>query len=197
MPRKPRPKPKAPAPAEPKPHRHAVVSSVMDGNGHQTALTPERAARLIEELKVGDWPALAALRADVAPTSLYRWVRWGCEPAAVEPYASFAADFVKVEAKLAGEMMAIVMAAARGGAFIEKGEARPDPEMAIWVLQNRFRYLWSIDKDGKQGGISVLETVIEAVAANDNATREQAKAILAAIPEATKQEARKKGFLLK
>lgn len=179
------------------PHRMAVGSSVMDGNGHQTALTPARARALLTELEVGDWPALAALRADVAPTSLYRWVAWGCEPAAVEPYASFAAEFVKVEARIAGEMMAIVMEAARGAPKPRKGESRPDPEMAIWVLQNRFRYLWRIDKDGRQGGVSVLETVIEAVSANDNAMREQAKAILATIPEATKQEARKKGFLLK
>lgn len=178
-------------------HRMAVGSSVMDGNGHQTALTPSRHKRLIAELEVGDWPALAALRADVAPTTLYRWVRMGCEPAAVEPYASFAASFVKVEATIAGEMMAIVMAAARGGVErLKKGARRPDPEMAIWVLQNRFRFLWRIDKDGNQGGVSVLQTVIDAVAANDNAMREQAKAILATIPEATKQEARKKGFLL-
>lgn len=181
----------------PRRHRMAVGSTVMDDNGHQTALTPARARALLEELEVGDWPALAALRADVAPTSLYRWVRQGCEPAAVEPYASFAAEFVKVEARIAGEMMAIVLDAARGAPKPGRGERAPDPEMAIWVLQNRFRYLWRIDKEGKQGGISVLETVIEAVADNDNAAREQAKAILATIPEATKQEARKKGFLLK
>lgn len=185
-------------PATRKSHRHGVGSSVMDGNGYPTALTPARARALITELEVGDWPAMAAIRADVAPTSLYRWVKLGCEPAAVEPYASFAAEFCKVEARIAGEMMAIVMAAARGGVRrLKKDERRPDPELAIWVLQNRFRYLWRIDKDGNQGGISVLETVIEAVAANDNAMREKAQAILAALPEATKQEARKKGFLLK
>lgn len=181
----------------PRRHRMAVGSTVMDGNGHATALTPARAKALIAELEVGDWPAMAAIRADVAPTSLYRWVREGCEPAAVEPYASFAAEFCKVEARIAGEMMAVIMGAARGGEKPRKGTSRPDPEWAAWVLQNRFRYLWRIDKEGHQGGVSVLETVIEAIAANDNAMREQAKAILAAIPEATKQEARRKGFLLK
>lgn len=184
-------------PPKPVKHRHAVGSSVMDGNGYPTALTPERSARLILELGVGDWPAMAAIRSDVAPTSMFRWLRQGCEPQAVEPYASFAAEFCKVEARIAGEMMAVVMAAARGGVPKEEGLSRPDPEMAIWVLQNRFRYLWRIDKDGEQGGVSVLETVLDALAANDNAMREQAKAILATIPEATKQEARKKGFLLK
>jgi hypothetical protein len=179
------------------PHRHAIGSSVMDGNGHPTALTPLRHARLIEELKKGDWPALAAIRADCSPRTVERWVVMGCDPVAVEPYRSFAAAFVKVEAELAAEMMGIVLAHARGGKRPKRADGyRPNLEAAIWVLQNRFRFLWAIDKEGKQGGISVTEIVFDAMGKMDEARAVEARAFLKQLNEDQKRQAREKGFLV-
>lgn len=182
------------APVQKRPHRHSVGSSVMDGNGHVTALTPARHARLIEELRKGDWPAMAAIRADVAPRSMERWVVWGCEPAAVEPYASFARDFVKAEAELSGEMMGIILAHARDGHYGNKRPPKGDPAWARWVLQERFRFLWRVDKEGKQGGVSVLQVVIEAIEQLDVTRNEKARKLLTELTEEQKQAARKEGF---
>jgi hypothetical protein len=178
------------------PHRHAIGSSVMDGNGNVTALTPERHKRLIAELKVGDWPALAAIRAECSPRTVERWVVMGCDPVAVEPYRSFASDFVRVEANLAGEMMRIVLDSARGGPRGKKDHRAPNVETAIWVLTNRFRFLWAIDKHGKSGGVSVAELVVGAVEQADVLRSQKARALLAKVQEELKDEARREGFQL-
>lgn len=187
MPRKPPPK---------RPHRHAIGSSVMDDNGNVTALTPHRHERLIEELKRGDWPALAAIRADCSPRTVERWVVMGCDPVAVEPYRSFASAFVKVEAELAGEMMGIILAHARGGKRPKGDGYRPDLDAAIWVLQNRFRYLWALDKEGKQGGVSVVEIVFDAMGKMDEERAKKARELLKAMTDDQKRNAREKGFLV-
>lgn len=182
MPRKPPPK---------RPHRHSVGSSVMDGNGYPTALTPARHAKLIEELKVGDWPAMAAIRAEVSPRSMERWVVTGCDPVAVEPYKSFASEFVRVEAALSGEMMGIILAHARRKAG---KPTNGDPFWARWVLENRFRFLWAIDKEGKAGGVSVLQVVVEAIEKLDVTRTEKARALLRQLTDSQKDAARKEGF---
>ncbi len=186
------PRKKVAPPAPKRPHRHAIGSSIMDGNGHPTALTPERHLRLIDELRKGDWPAMAAIRADVAPRSMERWVVWGCDPVAVEPYKSFAADFVRTEAELSGEMMGIILEHARKG----RGGAKGDAEWARWVLENRFRFLWRIDKEGKQGGVSVLQVVVEAIEQLDVARDDKARALIKQLSEDQKKQARKEGFLI-
>lgn len=189
MPRKPPP---------PSPHRHAVGSSVMDGNGYPTALTPERHARLIAELEVGDWPAMAAIRAGCSPRSVERWVREGCRPAAVEPYASFAADFVAVEARLCGQLTAIIVNHALGrieeDADPDEKKPRGSPFWAERFLERRFRFLWTVDNEGKSGGISVTELVVGAIEQSDAERSQKARALLSELHEELKAKARRDGF---
>lgn len=191
MPRKKVPQPR-------RPHRHAIGSSVMDGNGHVTALSPAVHKRLITELEVGDFPAMAAIRAGCSPTTVDRWVVWGCDPHAVEPYKSFASDFVRVEASICGALTAVVMDHALGRTKSRAKNPRPkgDPLWAMKLLENRFRFLWHIGKDGQQGGVSVAQMVVSAIAAHDHARAEKAREILKQLSEPAKQEARKAGFLV-
>jgi hypothetical protein len=179
-----------------KPHRHAVGSSVMDGNGHPTALTPERHARLIAELEVGDWPAMAAIRADCAPRTVVSWLERGLEPGAVEPYATFALEFVKVEARLCGQLTSVVMDAALGRGKPKKASRNQDPIWAFKLLESRFRFLWRVDERGNMGGTSVTELVLAAVDKMDASRADKARALLKQLPELAKQEARKEGFQL-
>lgn len=186
MPRKPPPK---------LPHRHAIGSSVMDGNGRVTALTPERHARLIAELEVGDYPAMAAIRAQCSPRTVERWVQWGCEGAtAVEPYKSFAEDFVAVEARLCGELTKVILDHALGRVKGKQKKPKGDPYWAERLLQSRFRFLWAVDKNGQGGGVSVTEIVIQAIEKGDADRAQHARELLKQLPEAAKAEARQKGF---
>jgi hypothetical protein len=160
----------------------------MDGNGYPTALTPERHKALITELKVGDWPAMAAVRAKCSPSTVQRWVTEGCQPAAVEPYATFAADFVAVEAQICGQLTAVIMDRALGRS--DEG----DPYWAKWLLETRFRFLWNINS-GK-GGVSVAELVVGAIEVKDAEMAQKARDLLKQLPEPAKAEARKAGFLI-
>lgn len=179
------------------PHRHAIGSSVMDGNGYPTALSPAVHSRLIAELEVGDFPAMAAIRAKCSPRTVERWVTEGCQYAAVEPYASFAADFVRVEAELCAKLTTVILNHALGrGLHGKQKRPKGDPEWAEWMLRNRFAYLWRIDKDGKQGGVSVMQLVAQTIEAQDAVRGEKARALLARVDETIKQEARKEGFLV-
>lgn len=175
------------------PHRHAIGSSVMDGNGYPTALTPERHRRLIEELRRGDWPATAAIRADCSPRTVERWVVMGCQYGAVDPYASFAADYVKVEAELVGELTGIIMDKIRGKG--RKGDKRSAEWAERW-LQLRFRYLFGAGPTSIQGGVSATQLVFEALDKADSDHAQKAREYLKQLPEAAKQVARKEGFAL-
>lgn len=188
MPRKAKP-PKSP-------HRHSIGSSVMDGNGHPTALTPERHARLITELQVGDWPSMAAIRADCSPSTVESWLYRGLEPAAVEPYRSFALDFVKVEAELCGKLTSVVMDHALGRGKPKKGSRNQDPAWAMRLLESRFRFLWRVDAQGNLGGQSVTELVLGAVAKMDAVRAEKARELVKQLPPTAKEQARKDGFQL-
>lgn len=186
MPRKPPPK---------VPHRHAIGSSVMDGNGRVTALTPERHARLITELEVGDFPAMAAIRAGCSPRSVERWVQWGCEGAtAVEPYKAFAEAFVQVEARLCGALTQVIMNHALGRVRGKQKKPKGDPYWAERMLERRFRFLWGMNKDGTSGGVSVTELVIQTIEQGDADRAAKARELLKQLPEATKAQARQEGF---
>jgi hypothetical protein len=178
------------------PHRHSVGSSVMDGNGHPTALTPERQAALLRELEVGDWPAMAAIRAECSPRTVVSWLERGLEPAAVEPYASFALEFVKVEARLCGQLTAVIMDHALGRGKPKKGSRNADPVWAWKMLESRFRFLWRIDGQGNAGGQSVTELVLAAVDKLDAARAEKAREYVKQLPPLVKEQARKEGFQL-
>jgi hypothetical protein len=167
-----------------------MPAKVLDGNNRQTALTPEVMARLCKELSVGDWPTYAAYRAGISPSTMSNWLRMGCLPDAVEPYTSLIGAVVTVEAELSERMMRCIIDSATG-------EVNGNPESAKWVLQNRFRWAWGIDKEtGKAGGRSIAEEVEALMFQHDADRREKARAILAAMSHDQKQAARKEGFLV-
>jgi hypothetical protein len=199
MPRKkaPPPPPPPPKPKPKQPHRHAVGSSIMDGNGYPTALSPELHERMLVELRVGDWPQMAAIRANVAPRSMLRWLHEGSGPYAVEPYKRFADAFILEEAKISGRLMKIIWDEMEGnGVPTERGERPPNAELAKWMLMTRFRFLWAIDKEGRQGGLSVAEAVERHLETIEVGRAEKARAILSQLPAEAKQAARREGFLL-
>jgi hypothetical protein len=186
MPRKPPPK---------VPHRHSIGSSVMDGNGQVTALNPRVFARLIEELEVGDYPAMAAIRAGCSPRSVERWVQWGCEGAtAVEPYKSFAEAFVQVEARICGRLTKIIMDHALGRVRGKQKKPKGDPFWAERMLSSRFRFLYGVSKDGTTGGVTVTELVIQTIEAGDAQRATKARELLKLLPDAAKAQARQEGF---
>lgn len=163
----------------------------MDGAGKYTALTPKLRANLLAQLAVGDFPQMAAYRAGCAPTTLHKWLCMGCDPVGVEPYVSFTADFIKVEAELSAKLMNVVLGHALG--VSEEG----NPDHCKWLLLNRFQFLWKVDRESnKIGGLSVSEVVERHMLEQSAERREQAKAIIARLPEDAKAGARKKGFLV-
>lgn len=173
-----------------------VVKRVVDDAGHFTALTPEVHARFLEELAKGDWPIYAAFRAGIAPKSVKRWLDRGLSELAIEPYASFAADVIRVEADLAGQLIKVVMDDALGKtAPAPEGMRRPNADRAIWMLQNRFKNLWG--KDGAPGAaVGIAEYAERHLETLDEEKRERARKLLAKLPPEAKTEARKDGFIL-
>lgn len=163
----------------------------MDGAGKYTALTPKLRANLLAQLAVGDFPQMAAYRAGCSPQTLHKWLCQGCDPVGVEPYVSFTAEFIKVEADLSARLMGVVMDHAMGV------ENAGNADHCKWLLLNRFQFLWKVDKEsGRIGGISVSEVVERHLLEASASRREQAKAIIARLPEEAKQSARKGGFLV-
>ncbi len=177
----------------------SLIRRQVDDLGRHTALTPEVQQRFLTELEKGDWPQLAAFRAGISPKSVKRWIDKGLEEAAIEPYASFAAAVVKLEAELAGKLIEVIVADALGETpEPDEGMRRPNVMSAQWLLQTRYRFFWGVAKDGvaSPGAVSIAETVERQMATLDGPKREQAKKILESLPAETKAEARKKGFLL-
>lgn len=175
-----------------------LVKRVPDDLGRFTALTPEVEKRFLSELAKGDWPQLAAFRSGISPKSIKRWLDKGLEECAIEPYASFAAAVVKLEADLAGKLIEVIMADALGETpSPDEGKRRPNVMTAQWLLQNRFRFFWGT-KDGvvSPAAISITEHVEQRMSVLDEAKREKARKILAALPSEARAAARKDGFLL-
>jgi hypothetical protein len=175
-----------------------VIKRVPDDLGNFTALTPAVQQRFLDELAKGDWPQLAAFRAGIAPKSVKRWLDKGLEDCAIEPYASFAAEVVRLEAELAGKLIHVVMQDALGETpEPDEGKRRPNVQTAQWLLQNRFRFFWGT-KDGlvSPAALSIAEHVERQMASLDETKRNAARKILAALPNEARTEARKAGFLL-
>lgn len=177
----------------------SLIKRVPDDLGNFTALTPAVQQKFLDELAKGDWPQLAAFRAGIAPKSVKRWLDKGLEECAIEPYASFAAAVVMLEAELAGKLVHVVMqdALGTGDWTPDCGRPKPNVQTAQWMLQNRFRFYWGT-KDGlvSPAAISIAETIERQVSTLDEGKREAARKILAALPNEARAEARKKGFLL-
>jgi len=176
----------------------ALIRRVVDDLGNFTALTPEVHDRFLAELGKGDWPQLAAFRAGISPKSVKRWLDKGLEEAAVEPYASFAAAVVQLEAELAGKLIEVIVQDALGKTpEPDEGKRRPNVMTAQWLLQNRFRFFWGT-KDGavSPAALSIAEHVEMRMAALDESKRAKARELIAKLPTEAKAQARKDGFLL-
>ncbi len=177
----------------------SLIRRQVDDAGNHTALTPDVHKRFIAELAKGDWPQLAAFRAGVAPKSIHRWISKGLEEAAIEPYASFAADVVKAEADLAGRIIQVVVEDALGTStwHPDCGTPKPNVQSAIWLLQNRFRFFWGT-KDGTvaPAAVSITEAVEKQMASLDESKRDKARKLLAMLPAEARASARKDGFVL-
>lgn len=177
------------------------ITLVTDGNGRPTNLTPEvHEAFIADMLTHADWPAMTAYRVGVSPVTVESWLTRGCDPLAVEPYRSFAADFVAAEASVHGELVAIILDAAKGGrrvSFARGAKTNPNPAWAAWLLQHRWGYLWRLNKDtGRTRGFAVAEVVDQALARFSEARREKAKAIIAQLSQEARASARAEGFML-
>lgn len=175
-----------------------IVKRVPDDMGNFTALTPAVQQRFLDELAKGDWPQLAAFRAGISPKSVKRWLDKGLEEAAVEPYASFAAAVVMLEAQLAGKLIEVIVNDALGTTPTpDEGRTKPNVLSAQWLLNNRYRFFWGT-KDGvvPPAAISIAEHIERQSSALDASKRDAVKKILAKLPADARADARKEGFVL-
>ena len=69
----------------------------MKGPGRPHKLTSELAEAIIEDVLSGLYVSQVALRNGVHPDTIRNWVRWGLEPEAPEPFASFAQRFIEAD----------------------------------------------------------------------------------------------------
>lgn len=173
--------------------RKGALDWCLDANGYSTTLTPAVARRLIREHRSGDWPQMTAVKCGVHPASLARYIKKGLDEYAVEPYKSFAADFLRVEAEYSQRLLDVVVDAALGRRprvrLDEHGHPLPRPNVAEakWLLQTRFQVLWG------GGGISAIAMFS---AGDDPARRQKALEILASMSPEQKEQARAAGFMV-
>lgn len=175
------------------PPKKGAMDWVLDGNGYSTTLTPALARRLVREHRTGDWPQMTAVRCGVHPYSLASYIKKGLEEAAVEPYASFAAEFLRVEADYSQRLLDVILDAALGRQpirrFDENGHPLPRPNVAEakWLLQTRFQVLWG------GGGVSAIAMFSTA---DDPVRRQKALEVLASLSPEQKEQARQAGFVI-
>jgi len=166
---------------------------VLDGNSYPTTLIPAVARRLVREHRSGDWPQMTAIKCGVHPHSLASYIKKGLEEGAVEPYASFAAEFLAVEAEHSQRLLDVVIDAALGRRPVrrldENGNPLPRPSVAEakWLLQTRFAVLW--------GGTGVSAIAMFS-GGDDPARRQKALEVLAALSPEQKEQARQAGFMV-
>ena len=166
---------------------------VLDGNGYSTTLIPAVARRLVREHRSGDWPQMTAIKCGVHPHSLASYIKKGLEEGAVEPYASFAAEFLKVEADHSQRLLDVIIDAALGRRprmrLDEHGHPLPRPSVAEakWLLQTRFQVLW--------GGTGVSAIAMFS-GGDDPARRAKALEVLASLSPEQREQARQAGFMV-
>lgn len=165
---------------------------MLDGNGRQTALTPNVAQKLVAEIRQGRWPQMAAVRCGVAPETLLKWLERGMLEDAVEPYMSFTQQFLLAEADFCAELEEVLLSRALGREEKPKdGRMRPDSDVARYLLERRLGILW-----GGKGALSAIETVSNESANKRVATRQKAQAFLDRMTDEQRDTARRAGFIL-
>lgn len=175
------------------------IELATDGNGRPTNLTPEVHEAFMADMREhGDWPSMTAYRVGVSPVTAESWIVRGADPHAVEPYRSFCADFVAVEAEIHGQLVRVILDAGLGRTKRAKpGKMPPSPAWAAWMLQHRWGYLWRLSKEtGKTQGVTVAEVVDNVLAKFTEERRDKARAIISQLSAEARASARKEGFLL-
>lgn len=162
---------------------------VMDDEGKRTALSPDLARALVNEISQGRWPQMAAVRCGVDPRTLRKWLEKGLDDVPVEPYHSFTQAFLKAEADWCAQLEQVLWNSATGQLDYEPGKPRPNVETAKYLLERRMGVLW-----GTGRGQSGLEAVAE-LGARSN-IRAKALAFLESLSEGDKQRARDRGIML-
>jgi hypothetical protein len=175
------------------PPKKGAMDWVLDGRGYSTTLTPAVARRLVREHRSGDWPQMTAVKCGVHPGSLASYIKKGLEEAAIEPYASFAAEFLRVEADYSQRLLDVIVDAALGRRpavrLDEHGHPLPRPNVteAKWLLQTRFAVLWG------GGGVSAIAMFS---GGDDPVRRQKALEVLTSLSPDQKEHARQAGFVI-
>jgi len=173
--------------------KRSVIEWVLDANGHSTTLTPLMSRRLLDAHREGDWPQMTAIKCGLSPDSLKTYLRKGLDEYAIEPYKTFAAEFLAIEAELSQDLLNVVLDAALGRRprirLDEHGHPMPRPNVAEakWLLQTRFGLLWN--------GLGVSAVAMFAPE-SDPARRQKALEILASLSPEQRDAAKAAGFLL-
>jgi hypothetical protein len=175
------------------PRKKGALEWVLDGNGYSTTLSPTLARRLVNAHRSGDWPQMTAIKCGVHPNSLATYLKRGLEEYAVEPYESFAREFLQVEAEFSQRLLDVVVDAALGRrprvVLDDEGNPLPRPSVteAKWLLQTRFQVLWN------GAGVSAI-----AMFAPDDDPARKAKAleILASMTDEQRATAKAAGFMV-
>jgi hypothetical protein len=146
---------------------------------------------LVEQVRAGRWPELAAVRCGLDPRTLLKWIERGIDEVAIEPYRSFAARFLLAEADYAADLEDVLTARALGKEPPRAvGMPRPDPEVARYLLERRMPSLWG----AKASGLSALDVVVKSE--SKRALRQKALAFLEGLTADDRQRARAAGMVL-
>lgn len=170
--------------ARKKGHEHYI----LDDAGKSTALTPAMADALVAETRAGRWPQMAAVRCNLDPRTLLRWLERGIEEDAIEPYRTFTQEFLRAEADFCAEMEDVLMKSALGKFEYEPGKPRPNPETARYLLERRMAVLW--------GGRALSGLEVVSQASGRQGIRKKALEFLESLSAADKQRARDRGLML-
>lgn len=164
----------------------ALAPRIQDAEGNWTALTPELAKKLVAAIRAGQWPIDAAFSCGITPATLKRCLEKGQR--GIEPYAAFAAEFLKAESDHAADVMGTVEQ-------VRKGEADPmtansQLHAAKFILETRYRWLW--------GGntLSAAAFVEQMLATDADEKKQKALEALKNLPAEEKKKLRDAGFVL-
>jgi hypothetical protein len=164
---------------------------VLDESGNRTALTPQladQAVTLMRERWL--WPNRIAVMIGVMPRTLFGWVERGVAEDAVEPYRSFADEFVLAEAQSAAALFDVVRQAAMGEIVPVKGKLCPDLRLAVWLLERRF------GEDWEGAGGSVMGVVLRSETESARGIRAKLDGWLRSLPDEVISRGRDLGIAL-
>lgn len=131
------------------------VSNMTQRTGRPSKFTPERAAEIIAGVRAGLPREVAARRAGVDASTVYRWLSAGKDAEAGE-FRDFLQSIEKADADCEALLLTRIQNAARGGEVVsrktirgkdgatrtEEQLSRPEWTAAAWILERKFRDRW-------------------------------------------------------